>query len=138
MFFVVAASAMKSDLDSQQKIASFVDAFYLRVLQDEQLAPIFLDVAQIDLDQHLPLIRSYWEKLLLGSSDYRRHTMNIHRALHARQNLQAADFDRWLSLFQNTVDAGYAGPQAERAKQVASHIASNMQNALQPGAPGSA
>lgn len=123
---------MRSDLDSPEKIARFVDAFYARVLADERLAPIFLDVAEIDLDKHLPLIRSYWEKLLVGGTDYRRHTMNIHRALNARQNLHPEDFTRWLELFQRTVDDLYAGPRAERAKQVAAHIAANMQRALSP------
>lgn len=123
---------MRSDLDSSDKIAHFIDRFYQRVLADERLAPIFLDVAEVDLAHHLPLIRSYWEKLLLGGSEYRRHTMNIHRALHARRNLTAGDFDRWLDLFCTTLDETYAGPRAERARQVATHIAANMQRALQP------
>lgn len=121
------------DLDSREKIAWLVDTFYARVLRDERLAPIFLDVAQIDLDVHLPLIRSYWEKLLLGDKGYQRHTMNIHRALHARRGLQRQDFERWLSLFSATVDELYCGPQAQRAQQVASHIAANMEAAMCPG-----
>ena len=74
---------MRPDLDSAEHIAAFVDAFYERVLADPQLAPIFLDTAGVDLAQHLPHIRAYWEKLILGREGYRRHTMNIHRALHA-------------------------------------------------------
>jgi hemoglobin len=126
---------MRSDLDSREKIAHFVHTFYERVLADQRLAPIFLDVAAIDLERHLPLICSYWEKLLLGGTDYRRHTMNIHRALHARRQLQPDDFARWLALFQRTVDDLYAGPRAERAKQVAAHIAANMQRALPADSP---
>ena len=124
------ADPAASDLDSPEKIARFVDAFYARVLVDERLAPIFLDVARIDLELHLPHIRAYWEKLLLGGADYQRHTMNIHRALHAKQRLEPADFERWLSLFRRTVAASYAGPHAERAVQVAGHIAGNMRAGL--------
>lgn len=100
------------------------------MLEDPILAPIFLDVAAIDLRQHLPHIKDYWCKLLLGERNYRRHTMNIHRALHSKQTLQPEDFVRWLSFFHTTVDGHFAGPQAERAKRIATSIAGNMEDSL--------
>jgi hemoglobin len=100
------------------------------MLEDEVLAPIFVDVAGIDLDVHLPHIKNYWCKLLLGEQGYKRHTMNIHRALHGKRPLSAEDFARWLHFFQTTVDMYYAGERAERAKQVAASIADNMQKSL--------
>ena len=118
------------DLDSKQHISDFIEGFYGKILGDPTLAPIFLNVAEIDLDKHLPLIRSYWEKLLLGDSQYSRHTMNIHRALNAQRTLHAEDFERWLTLFCQTADECYAGPRTERAKQVAATIAANMQRSL--------
>lgn len=120
----------KPDLDNPERIRSFVEAFYAKLLRDEQLAPIFLDVANIDLKKHLPLICSYWEKLLLGESSYQRHTMNIHRAVHSKRPFTAADFARWLDFFKATVDARFEGPSADRAKQTATHIASNMNKSL--------
>ena len=125
---------IKPDLDSPQRIRQFVEAFYARLLQDEQLAPIFIDVAKIDLDKHLPLIVSYWEKLLLGESDYRRHTMKIHRAVHNKRPFAAEDFDRWLKFFLAAVDAGFAGPHADKAKRTAAYIASNMHKSFNPAA----
>ncbi|MCG3170637.1 MAG: hypothetical protein CALGDGBN_02204 [Pseudomonadales bacterium] len=122
--------AARPDLDSPERIAAFVDAFYARVFADPQLAPIFLDVAQIDPARHLPLIRAYWEKLLLGRPGYQRHTMDIHRALHARRPLRAGDFARWLELFRATLDDGFEGPGAERAWRVAQHVATNMGTGL--------
>lgn len=123
-------NALLPDLDSREHVESFVDAFYAKVLSDPRLAPIFLDVASIELDVHLPHIKNYWCKLLLGDSTYRRHTMNKHRALHQKRPLYAEDFEQWLQLFYAAVDAGYAGPKAARAKQVASSIASNMQEGM--------
>jgi hemoglobin len=118
------------DLDSRPQIEAFVDRFYQRLLADPVLAPIFLDVAVIDLEVHLPHIKDYWCKLLLGEAAYRRHTMNIHRQLHGKRPLEPGDFERWLRLFQDTIDSGWAGKQAERAKQVAASIASNMLSGL--------
>lgn len=115
-----------NDLDSPERIAEFLQFFYGKLLKDPVLAPIFIDVAQIDITQHLGHIQAYWEKLLLGKDDYKRHTMNIHRMLHSKRALTKADFDRWLDFFVSTVREHYAGPQAERAIQVAGHIADNM------------
>jgi truncated hemoglobin YjbI len=50
--------------------------------------------------------------------------------LHGKRPLQARDFQRWLEIFITTVDAHFAGARAERAKQVASAIAANMQRSL--------
>ena len=118
------------DLDSRENIEFFVDRFYERMLADAQLAPIFVDVADIDLAVHLPHIKDYWCKLLLGEKRYQRHTMNIHRELHGKRPLQAEDFQRWLALFITTVDAHFAGERAQRAKQVAASIAANMKQSL--------
>ncbi|NND66422.1 MAG: group III truncated hemoglobin [Halioglobus sp.] len=119
------------DLDTREHIERFVDQFYARLLEDSVLAPIFVEVAGVDLAVHLPHIKDYWSKLLLGERDYQRHTMNIHRVLHGKRQLRPEDFERWLSFFISTVDAHYAGPRAERAKRVATTIAANMEKALQ-------
>ena len=119
-----------ADLDSRQQVEAFVRLFYQRLLADETLAPIFLDVAAVDLDRHLPHIVDYWCKLLLGERGYQRHTMNIHRQLHGKQALQPADFERWLSHFSATLDAHFEGPQAEKARRIAAAIAGNMEQGL--------
>jgi hemoglobin len=126
----VTTEARKGDLDSRAQIEAFVDLFYQRILADQQLAPIFLDIAVIDLAVHLPHIKDYWCKLLLGEKRYKRHTMNIHRQLHGKQPLQTGDFQRWLALFNATLDEGFAGERSERARQVAASIAGNMAASL--------
>jgi hemoglobin len=127
----VPAAQSPVDLDSRERIEAFVDLFYQQMLSDEILAPIFVDVAGIDLAVHLPHIKDYWSKLLLGEESYRRHTMNIHRQLHSKRALEPADFDRWLQTFVTTVDANFGGSKAERAKRVATSIATNMRKSLQ-------
>ena len=117
-------------MDSRENIERFVDLFYQRLLADQWLAPIFVDVAEIDLAVHLPHIKDYWCKLLLGEKGYSRHTMNIHRELHGRRPLRDEDFERWLAFFIDTVDDHFAGERAERAKQVAASIAANMKKSL--------
>ena len=129
-------SGSRADLDSRQNIEAFVDLFYERILADELLAPIFMDVAAVDLEVDLPHIKDYWCKLLLGERAYRRHTMNIHRQLHGKRPLVAEDFQRWLATFISTVDANFAGERVERAKIVATTIAANMAKGLEHKHPG--
>ena len=123
-------SQLLADLDSREAIEAFIDAFYARVLADQELAPLFLEVAGVDLAVHLPHIRDYWCKLLLGEKAYQRHTMNIHRALHGKAALQPAQFERWLMHFHATLEGGYRGPLTDRAGRIADSIAANMQTAL--------
>jgi hemoglobin len=120
------------DLDSRPRIELFVDLFYQRLLADEQLSPLFLDVARVDLEQHLPHIKDYWCKLLLGESGYRRHTMQIHRQLHGKRSLTTADFQRWLGHFHATLDENFQGPYTEKARRIAIAIAANMEKGLPP------
>ena len=118
------------DLDNRARVEQFIDAFYRELLADPVLAPIFIDTAAIDLPVHLSHIKDYWCKLLLGETDYRRHTMNIHRAVHKKRPLETADFERWLTLFITTLESNYSGPRAERASRLAGAIATNMQASL--------
>ena len=124
----------KPDLDSRPQVERFVDLFYQRLLADTDMSPIFLEVARVDLDQHLPHIKDYWCKLLLGESVYRRHTMNIHRQLHDRRPLEGGDFQRWLGHFNAALDTNFAGPGVEKARRIASAIAANMEKGLPPSA----
>jgi hemoglobin len=119
---------MKADLDSKENIARFIELFYQKVLSDEILTPIFVDIAEIKIEEHLGHICAYWEKLLLGGSAYNRHTMEIHRALNAKSPLTPQQFERWLGLFFETAEANFEGEQTERAKRIASNIAGNMED----------
>ena len=115
------------DLDSPEAIAEMLDAFYRKVLADDRLRPLFLDVAEIDLRTHLPCIRAYWCKLLPGDGDgYQSNMVARHLALHEQHPFQLDDFERWLELFRETVNEDFAGPSADRAKTLATRIAGNL------------
>lgn len=125
-----AAGTARPDLDNPQAIAELVDRFYARVLDDPVLAPVFTEVAGIDLDTHIPRIEAFWRKMLLGDPGYDRNMVAQHAAVHARLPLRRAHFDRWLTLFLETVDRDFAGPGADRARVLASRIAANLERNL--------
>lgn len=128
----------KPDLDSGARIEAFVRRFYDRLLSDPELAPLFLDVAGVDLDEHLPVIAAYWKKMLLGEPGYDRHMMARHRELHGKHALTPELGRRWLAHFEATLDENHTGPGAERARQLARTIMSNLMGQLSrlPGGAG--
>lgn len=124
---------MKPDLNSADEIARFIDLFYEQVLEDELLKPIFVDVAKINLSQHLGHIRAYWGKLLLAEAEYQRNTMEIHRALNAKSRLTPEQFDRWLTLFIETAEHHFEGEKTSKAIRIATNIAGNMEDRFYHG-----
>lgn len=123
-------TAPARDLDHPEAVSELVDAFYRKVLADPTLAPVFLHVARVDLDEHLPIIEAFWRRMLLGHRSYARNMVARHAAVHARFGLRQRHFDRWLALFIQTVDERFAGPYAERARRLAATIARNLHDYL--------
>lgn len=121
----------RPDADVREQIDTFVDAFYERMLLDPLLGPLFIEVAQIELSEHLPRIKAYWRKMLLGDSDYHRHMMRKHRDVNARQLFADEHYQRWLSLFEETLLRHPLGAQTERASELARRVAGNMRQNLE-------
>lgn len=115
------------DISSPSDIVRLVDAFYERVREDDLIGPIFNDVAQVDWAAHLPKMYAFWESILFGTAGFKGNPMAVHRALALRVPLTSVEFDRWVTLFHQTVDALFAGPYAEDAKSRAVRIAATMQ-----------
>ncbi|MGB2058853.1 MAG: group III truncated hemoglobin [Alcanivorax sp.] len=115
-----------ADLDCRENIDAMVHGFYRRLLDDLVMAPMFLDVAAIDLQQHLPIICQYWYKMLLGEREYRRHMMAKHRALDDKQSLTGEHHERWLQHFMNNLDGRFAGPYTDRARHIAFRVMDNL------------
>ena len=52
--------------------------------------------------------------------------MTAHIALHRRHPMEQVHFDRWLALWNATIDAHFSGPHAAEAKARAATIAPVM------------
>jgi hemoglobin len=111
------------DIRDRADCERLVRAFYGRALVDPLIGWIFVDVAKLDLEEHVPVLASFWETVLLGAHSYSGGAFRPHAALHARAELRAAHFDRWLALWRATVDELFAGERAELAKAHAQRVA---------------
>ena len=119
------------DIETRADCEQLVRAFYGRALEDPMIGWIFVDVAKLDLEAHVPTITSFWETILLGSQSYSGGAFRPHALLHARVGLRAGHFERWLALWQTTVDELFAGPRAELAKAHAVRVAHAFHGRLQ-------
>jgi hemoglobin len=104
------------DIETREDCERLVRAFYGRALTDPIIGFIFVDVAKLDLEAHVPVLTSFWETLLLGAQTYDGGAFHPHAKLHAKVELRPGHFDRWLALWYQTLDELYAGPRAEAAK----------------------
>lgn len=111
------------DLDSPEEIAEMVRRFYADVAQDDLLGPMFNDVAQVDWSEHLPKLTAFWCRALLGLQGYGGNPFQAHAEVHHREAFTRAHFERWLSLFHETIELGWVGPNADRAFELARNVA---------------
>lgn len=99
-----------SDISAKEDIEKLVDVFYDAVLKDELLAPFF---SNLDFNHHKPKMVHFWSFVLLDESGYTTDVTQKHMSMRLKKD----HFDRWISLFNVTVDTLYKGEKAELAKQ---------------------
>lgn len=115
-----------SDIETREDIELLVNQFYDLVRQDETIGYIFNEVAQVNWDEHLPKMYSFWETILLGSMSFKGNPMDKHIQLSKKTSMQQVHFDAWLSLWNKTIDSHFAGVVADNAKQRGINIAGLM------------
>ena len=111
------------DLDSPEEIDEMVRRFYADVAQDDLLGPVFNDVAKVDWSEHLAKLASFWCRALLGITGYSGNPFHTHLLIHNKRAFTPAHFERWLSLFHETLELGWTGPNARRAAALADNVA---------------
>ncbi|SFP89361.1 group III truncated hemoglobin [Hymenobacter arizonensis] len=119
------------DITSEADIRLLVDGFYAKVVDDALLGPIFNDFAHVDWPHHLPVMYDFWSSLLLGTTRYHGRPFPKHLPLP----IGADHFQRWLALFEATVDELFAGPKAEEARVRARSIATLFEHRLRERNP---
>jgi hemoglobin len=115
--------APSRDLDSAEEIAEMVRRFYADVAMDDLLGPMFNDVARVDWSEHLPKLAAFWCRALLGIEGYSGNPFRAHALVHQQRSFTPAHFQRWLSLFHETLDLGWTGPRTDRARTLADNVA---------------
>lgn len=105
------ANALK-DITTLEDIKLLVNAFYGKIREDKLLGEIFNSRIEDRWPQHLEKMYRFWQTVL-----FEEHTYFGSPFLpHAKLPLKGEHFERWLKLFDSTVDELFAGEKAQRAK----------------------
>jgi hemoglobin len=107
------------DIISKEDLVILVNTFYDRVKADEVIGHIFNTIIGDDWSVHLPIMYSFWNTVLFGEEGYKGQAIAKHIEIDRRIPLRQEHFDRWISLWRDTVDAMFEGPNATRIKEKA-------------------
>lgn len=109
-------------------IAEVVHAFYAEVRLEPVLGPIFERVIGGGWDEHLPRMCDFWSSVLLATGRFRGNPLLAHARI---PEIEEALFERWLALFERTVDRQCTPAQAalflDRARRIARSLSMGVE-----------
>jgi len=117
---------MKEDLKSRKDIENLIAEFYKKAIQDELIGKFFTTVMVLDWNKHIPIICNFWDSLIFDAHNYKGNPMLKHIELSRKEKLMPNHFERWLLIWNQTIDANFIGPKADLAKEKAHQIGGLM------------
>ena len=98
------------DLTDRANIKVIIDDFYEKVWLDDLLEPIFSNAVEKSKFQgHLETMYDFWESVLFGGTSYKGNPF-VH---HVKLPVEKKHFDRWLKLFEESINTHYKGKKAD-------------------------
>jgi hemoglobin len=119
-------SQLNRDIQGRSDIELILTQFYQKAFADDTIGFFFTEVVPLDLQTHIPIIADFWESVLFSTQGYRKNVMQVHQHIHSLSRIEKKHLDRWVSLFQGTIDDHFQGDVAELMKQRANSIAMLM------------
>ena len=107
------------DISDIEDIKLMVNTFYDKVREDDLLGPIFNGKLQNRWPEHLQKMYGFWQTLLFDVRAYSGTPFPPHKQLP----VDKTHFDRWVLLFDSSIDKLFKGPLTEEAKARASNMA---------------
>ena len=118
-----------ADITGRDDLVKLVDAFYTKVRADPPLGHIFNDVARVNWETHLPKLYDFWDTVLFRSGTFRGNPLAAHARLLGRADIDSETdmgwpmFQRWLTLFRDTVNELFQGDNATHIVRCAEDMA---------------
>lgn len=117
----------KQDIAQIKDIKLLVDTFYEKVRADVVLAPIFDARIRDHWPEHLEKMYRFWQTVLLEEHTY----FGSPFVPHATLDVSHEHFQRWLNLFNQTIDELFEGPIAKEARWRADKMALMFEKKLE-------
>ena len=119
------------DIQNQDDLYFLVDKFYIELLADQRISYIFTDVVKVKIQEHLPILVTFWSQMVLGTGGYTKNLTNIHLKVDQLEHLTPELFDIWLTHVHETIDNYFAGKNADEIKLQAKNLSTIMQIKIQ-------
>lgn len=116
-----------NDIQTQEDLYKVVDDFYKKLLADDAISYIFTDVVKVKLEEHLPILVTFWSQSILGTGGYFNNLTQIHLDLNAKSYLSKELFEIWLNHFEIAINENFQGINCERMKNQAHNLSTIMQ-----------
>ncbi|WP_297707476.1 group III truncated hemoglobin [uncultured Eudoraea sp.] len=114
------------DIENRKDIEHLVNEFYAKVLKDEEIGFFFNEIVHIDWKKHFPIMYDFWETILFDTMKYKGNPMTKHIVLSKKEPMTSEHFERWLLLWNQTVNENFTGDRASEAIKRAKMIADLM------------
>lgn len=121
---------MKPDICNKEDIKTIVQLFYEKVKTDDVIGFFFSEVVSINWQKHLPAMCAFWENVLFYTGEYEGNPLESHRKIHVQQHTSPKHFERWIQLWDETLDEHFKGTNADKMKTYAKAIAAIMINKI--------
>jgi hemoglobin len=115
------------DIQTAEEIHIVVEEFYKKLLADDNISYIFTEVVKIKLDEHLPILVTFWSQAILGTGGYVNNLTQIHLDVNAKSYLSKELFEIWLIHFEAAINENFEGFNCERMKNQAHNLSAIMQ-----------
>lgn len=115
------------DIENKEDILKLVTLFYKKLLEDKSISYIFTDVVKIKLEEHLPILVTFWSQAVLGTGGYTNNLTQLHLDVNAKSYLSPELFTIWLNHFNTSVDELFLGEKSEQIKTQALSIGTVLQ-----------
>lgn len=102
----------KRDIVAIEDIKLMVDFFYAKVREDDMLSFIFNDRIRDRWSEHLEKMYKFWQTVLLDEHTY----FGAPFPPHATLDINYTHYERWVQLFNETIDHLFIGDKAQEAK----------------------
>ena len=118
-----------NDIETREDILLIIRKFYELLLADARINFFFTKITSIDkhLEEHLETLVTFWEQSLFLKGGYHNNMFQIHKDVHKKSPLKKEHYNIWLTHFNHSIDANFAGKYAEKMKTQALSMATILQ-----------
>ncbi len=115
------------DIQNQKDLYFLVDEFYKKLLADNRINFIFTDIVKIKIEEHLPILVTFWSQMILGTGGYTNNLTDVHLKVDKLEHLTPEMFNIWIDYFDQTVNESFIGNNATEIKKQAQNLSVILQ-----------